>query len=144
MENNPSLVLVEQLASTSNALRKRLIQKFRSHGLDITPEQYGVLTLISEHEKMNQDAIAKGVGRDKTTLSRVIKSMEQNKLVTRSKDKKDGRGLVVELTSNGSEALEQLKRISFETKSGATKGVFDAHLNIALEVLRTIDKNLNL
>lgn len=80
------------LTITTNRLmsvffRKRLIEA----GIDLTPEQWGVLAHLWNKGSIAQDELAQMLCVDKSSLSRVLDVMERRGLVIRKRDPNDAR-----------------------------------------------------
>ena len=79
MQYNKETSIGYALTTTLNLLRKhfnREIKKF-----DLSSEQYGVLKLISEEKQLTPTQIADLLNRDKATITRILKSLDNKKLI---------------------------------------------------------------
>ncbi|WP_420315633.1 MarR family winged helix-turn-helix transcriptional regulator [Ekhidna sp.] len=85
---------------TYKVVRQDLINRFKHADVDITPEQWVILSKIGEKD-MYQTDLANMSFRDKPTVSRIVDLLVQKELVERIKDKKDGRKFHVRITSKG-------------------------------------------
>ncbi len=92
---------------------------------------------IDSHEGAYASEIAPNLGMESTSLSRIIQSLEEKKLIQRVPDKNDKRKCKIVLTAKGKEKKEQAKNIvrnfnqMVEQKIGKTK---------IAEFFKTIDK----
>lgn len=76
-------------------------------GLGITYPQYLVMMILWEHRSMPVNDIAKKLILNTNTVTPLLKRMEQQGLVLRSKSEKDERKVLVQLTQKGKEMQEQ-------------------------------------
>jgi len=74
--------------------------------LQLTPAQFGVLTVLSAHPGLGQSSLARALGFDKVTVLRVLRGLEARGLVTRLADG-GRRNVAVSLTEAGLALLEQ-------------------------------------
>src|SRR5205085_6580807 len=74
--------------------------------LQLTPAQFGVLTVLSAHPGLGQSSLARALGFDKVTVLRVLRGLEARGLVTRLADG-GRRNVAVSLTEAGVALLEQ-------------------------------------
>ncbi|MFL6692180.1 MAG: MarR family winged helix-turn-helix transcriptional regulator [Ramlibacter sp.] len=74
--------------------------------LQLTPAQFGVLTVLSAHPGLGQSSLARALGFDKVTVLRVLRGLEARGLVTRLADG-GRRNVAVSLTEAGLAVLEQ-------------------------------------
>lgn len=69
--------------------------------LEITYPQYLVLMILWEHQSMPVNDIAKKLILNTNTVTPLLKRMEQQALIVRSKAKDDERKVIVQLTEKG-------------------------------------------
>ncbi len=72
---------------------------------DLTPRQYAVLTVLSEHEMASQTDIVAITGIDRSTLADIVKRLLQRGLLSRRRSKLDARAYAVRLTPAGQATL---------------------------------------
>ncbi len=74
----------------------------------VTPPQWGVLTLLQEQEGVTMGTISQRRAIDMTTVTGIIKRLEQNGLVERRHDMADRRQVKVYLTDEGRDIMRYL------------------------------------
>lgn len=92
----------------SDLLHKRVTEVMRHTGLDVTVEQFTILTILWYEDGLPQLEIASRSNRDKTTITRIINNMEKSSLVVRIPDRIDRRIKYVHLTNKGRSIQEKL------------------------------------
>ncbi|MEP0987296.1 MarR family transcriptional regulator [Ekhidna sp.] len=85
---------------TYKVVRKDLINRFKDVGVNITPEQWVILSKLSEKDMFQTD-LANFSFRDKPTVSRIVDLLVQKGLVEKEKDVVDGRKYHVKITDEG-------------------------------------------
>ncbi len=70
-------------------------------GTDITPVQYGLMTILSTNPGSDQIAIANSLGIDRTNVADVLRRLHDAGLVERQRSEKDKRAVVSRLTPPG-------------------------------------------
>lgn len=80
-----------------------------SAGLDITPPQYGVLSVIAAQPGLDQSAIAEETGVDRATLASVVARLEAAGFVRRNISKTDRRQKLLNLTPRGRSILARMQ-----------------------------------
>ena len=78
--------------------------------LDLTPAQFGILTVLQEHPGMGQSSLARALGFDKVTVLRVLRGLQARGLVTREPSDDNRRNVSVNLTSEGEVLLRQAQK----------------------------------
>lgn len=91
---------INHTANLLNSSFNQILQKY-----SIAIEQRALLEIIKFEDKVNQTKIAEILGKDKTTISRTIKTLEIKGYI--SKYNIDKRTNVINLTPLGEEILEQ-------------------------------------
>lgn len=123
-------------------LNSTLRRKLKESGVDLTPEQWGVLVLLWEREKAAQDEIAAVMCVDKSSMSRVLSIMEDRGLITRTVNPANERQKVICATE---ESL-MLKDRGFEAANWAldkaASGVAPQDIRTCIRVLATVKENL--
>jgi len=76
---------------------------------NITPVQYGILTVLSRNPWLDQTAIGYELGLDRTTSADVIKRLEDKGLVERRVNPGDKRSRQANITNQGLTLMESLK-----------------------------------
>ncbi|WP_043720948.1 MarR family winged helix-turn-helix transcriptional regulator [Nocardia asiatica] len=79
--------------------------------LGLTHPQYLVMLALWGEAPMSVKAIAEAIQLDSPTLSPLLKRLEAAGLISRGRDSRDERNLVVDLTSAGARLREQAERI---------------------------------
>ncbi|HZY19345.1 MAG TPA: MarR family transcriptional regulator [Ramlibacter sp.] len=77
--------------------------------LQLTPAQFGVLTVLDAHPGLGQSNLARALGFDKVTVLRVLRGLETRGLVERQTEE-GKRNVSVALTPAGVQVLAQAQR----------------------------------
>ena len=99
-------------------------------------------TLLSIEPKTGTPSTALGpkMGMEATSLSRILKSMEEKGLIERKPNPKDGRGVLIHLTDFGLEKRKDSKNVVLQFNEVVTQNVTEEQLNNFFEVTETIHK----
>ena len=113
-----------RLTTTAIVLRIFANNCFNRENFEITPEQYGILSLIVDNKELYQRQLSEITLKDRANISRIIKILEEKKLIIKTPD------------SNG--------RKIFKIRPGetATKGITNEELEIFLNTLDKIYLNI--
>ena len=123
---------------------------FRAHRLPDTgvdPYNYFYLIHICRHPGLSQDALARALYVNKSSVTRHLAHLEQAGFLTRTPDPEDRRALLLHPTDKARELLPFLREISGDWKSALTEGFsaeeteqFESLLSRALaNAVRAID-----
>lgn len=94
-----------RLIRAANNVNKTLNKQLRPYNVAI--EQRATLEIIKFEPNVNQTMIANLLGKDKTTISRSLDSLEKKSLIKKTDVSDDKRSNKVELTKEGDSILEE-------------------------------------
>ena len=116
----------------------------KSHGINLSKEQFIVLKHLDEKDGRIQNDLAFITNRSKTALTRLIQTMEKKGYVSRSVSEKDMRVNHVYLTALGREIWEKSYPFFLETIQELQKGISKEDLENTKNVMKQIQNNINL
>jgi DNA-binding MarR family transcriptional regulator len=135
--------LIFQLGTVARKVHQHVENVFRKENLDITPEQFSLLTILWYNEGISIKELADRSQRDKTTISRVVSNMIKHDLIRRLDNVDDKRAKRIFLTDKGRNLQEQLVMLSGEIYVEALGNLSDEELDRTLEVFQKIENNLS-
>lgn len=100
------------LGRTDRAMKHYLLQHLRPLG--ITVQQFLALVGLSEDDGISQDALAQRMYVDISFITRILQHLEEDGLVTRTKDERDARVNLVWLTPEGHALREKIDAMRAE------------------------------
>lgn len=74
----------------------------------LSPGHFAILSVISENPGLNQTALSNAAGRDKSTLTPALKSLEKSGYIERMRSEADRRAYHIHLTPAGKAYLQKL------------------------------------
>jgi len=97
-----------QIKSTWHLMNKMYNQVASKYG---TTQATGLVLLSIDREGTPSTSIAPSLGMEATSMSRIMKTLEDNELIYRKKDKKDKRMVRIFLTEKGVEKRRIAKKV---------------------------------
>jgi len=116
----------------------------KQRGINISKEQFIVLKHLNEKDGRKQNDLAFITNRSKTALTRLIHTMEKKGYVSRLISEKDMRINHVYLTPLGRETWKKSYPFFLEIIEELQKGISEEDLLNAQNVMKQIQKNINL
>ena len=117
--------ILPHLGKTVKLLDLYIEDQFADAGIPLTKLQYVFLMIIQRNQAQPQNSLAELTGRDKTTFTRNIRTLERKNLVQRDFSPSDRRNKLVSITPLGEEYLELarpiLKAIIGETEKDISR-----------------------
>jgi len=122
---------------------KRFVQNSHKFGLDISMDQWLVLGPIWKNEGISQKEIAEYCQKDKTSVTKIINTLEKKNLVVRVPDQLDHRIKRIVLSNKGKELFHNVLPVMEQTRDELRSGVSDEEIDSLKAVLTKIYRNLN-
>lgn len=97
-------------------------------------------TLISIDPEKGTPSTSLGpkMGMESTSLSRLLKTMEKKELITRKKNPKDGRGVLIQLTEFGQEMRDFSKEVVLQFDEAVKESVSEKDFKTFIKVTEKI------
>jgi DNA-binding MarR family transcriptional regulator len=132
-------ILNGQVSSTIN---RKLVNDFKKHNIDLTPEQWTALLKLWEGDGITQQQICNATYKDKPSMTRLLTQLEKKNLVVRIPSKEDRRTNLIYLTHAGKELEAEAKDVAKQTLKQTLKGLTKRQLNTCQECLGEIIMNI--
>ena len=126
----------------SIAIARRLQRKFHQAGLNITIEQWSVLSQLWKQDGQSQQDLCRTTFRDKPSITRLVDNLEKLQLVKRVASSDDRRINRICLTKPAAKLQEQTMQLAEETLNEALEGVPSEQIEICKSVLQVVYDNL--
>lgn len=131
------MVIGSMMHEMFRVLKKRVNEQSE---VALTIEQFGLLYLI---HKVEQEAIQKDMaeimGKDKSSILRMVDSLEKKELVRRVVDKDDRRKNRLMVTKKGEKTLEQWLKIEVELDNELIEGIDKSDLDSFYKVINHLE-----
>lgn len=132
----------ESLGCVSNhaahAARHFLTRKLEENGIGMTIEQFKVMVVLWKEKHSTQQNIADFVGKDKTSVARLIAGLEKRSLIQRVTAETDKRCNLVTLTEQGKQLESSTMNVLNQANQELHIGIDPEELAITLRVLKQL------
>lgn len=108
-KNYDALKLENQLCFPLYAVSKEIVRRYKPFldEIDLTYTQYITMMVLWESKQMSVKELGEKLYLDSGTLTPLLKRLEQKGLLTRQRDSRDERILMVNITKTGEKLKEQ-------------------------------------
>ena len=130
------------LERTTRAIKLNFLKVFKEIGADITPEQWVIMDLLSEHNQLLQVDLAEKSYKDKPTISRIIDVLVRKSLVSRKADDNDRRKTIISLTPDGKSLVRKCQRKVNKLRDKTWSGLSDEDYGELIKITDRIFQNL--
>lgn len=126
----------------SSTINKLLNRAFKNNNLDITTEQWSILSSLWKEDKQTQNSIAKKTFKEKASITRLIDNLADKGYVIRFTDSADRRSNFIHLTEKGFDLEHKAMEIIKNYVRIATSNLSMDDILFTKNILKTIQSNL--
>jgi DNA-binding MarR family transcriptional regulator len=137
-----SLHIAPWIGITSRMIDNYFNNYFKHHGIDITKEQWILLMILSAHNGKSQNSIACLSHRDKTSLTRIINTLEHKNLIARLPSKEDKRINLLFVTTKGEQLIKETESHKDQILNELEKGISPSEIEQLVVTLKKIQTNM--
>lgn len=129
---------------TTTAIVMRIFSNncFSKENFEITPEQYGILSLIADNQELYQRQLSEITLKDRANISRIIKILEEKKLITKTPDSNGRKIYKIKPTQKGIDLRNKIHSVTKNIRQIATKDITNEELEIFLNTLDKVYFNI--
>lgn len=131
------------IRKAQSAMHRRLFQNFRKAGLEVSPEQWGIMLMLLKNDGIQQSEIAGRMGRNDSSITRIIDNLSQKGYVERRPHEADRRINLIFLTKEGKALQQKLMQAAAQTQCEAKENIVPEELEVCRKVLHQIINNLS-
>ncbi|RUA10654.1 MAG: MarR family transcriptional regulator [Flavobacteriia bacterium] len=143
MENiNFEKTVLPQIGITAKLAGFYITDHFHENNIDLSKEQWLILLRLNEKDGRVQNDLALITNRSKTSLTRLINTIEKKGFVHRVHSKEDKRINYIYLTEKGKEIFERSLPILQNLIKRLQEGIDPEDLKNTIKVLNKIQKNI--
>lgn len=135
--------LMPELGRTAKHAGYYFIDILQEHGIDLSKEQWLVLKKLHENDGQIQSNLAFLTNRCKTSLTRLINTLEKKGYVHRVSSKKDKRINHVYLTDTGINIFNRSRPVLNILVTNLQEGIDPKDMDKTIKVLQKIQENIN-
>ncbi|MFR3497740.1 MAG: MarR family winged helix-turn-helix transcriptional regulator [Paraclostridium bifermentans] len=129
--------------ATDKIIINNFVRKLKNNGINITFEQFTILTMLWDNENLCQYNLAQLTNRDQASTSRLINTLIKNELIIRQCCPSDKRINRIKLTEKGELLKEHVESIARECFEEAVNGISKEEIEQGMKFLTKISENLN-
>lgn len=126
----------------STAISHKLARDFQKANLELKPEQWNVLQRLTYHDGVSQQELCEVMFKDRPGMVRLVNSMVEAGLVTRTLNRFDRRKNIIRITEKGKRMQEASIRIALQTLRGALRGLSLNDIRTTQAVLMKVFENI--
>lgn len=126
----------------SSTINRTLLRNFAQEKVDITTEQWSVMSCLWNKDKVTQQSLCELTGKDRPSITRLIDNLEKRNFVVRVSDASDRRINLIHLTSAGAALQKKATEIVQRIVETTLYNITENELNEFRTTLKRIMANL--
>ncbi len=134
--------LMPHIGITAKLMMIYMKQKFARFNVDLTPKQFIVLKHLTEEDGREQNHLALITERDKTSLTRLISTLEKKGLVRRVVSSKDKRVNHLFITKTGKKTFESTLPLITQSIKELQSGIDQEEIDRAIKTIMKVRNNI--
>ncbi|MCG6191152.1 MarR family winged helix-turn-helix transcriptional regulator [Maribellus maritimus] len=131
------------LSTCNNQLIKSLNRELVGAKLELTREQYIVLSILWEKDLVNQQFLADTLGKERYSITKLVDGLEKRKLVKRVPSENDRRAKLIIVTLKALEIRPLVSKVVDTTLHNAILNIPEKDIEITKSVLEKIIMNVS-
>lgn len=135
---NEETTFLKAIGRASKMLDSHFNERISARKLNLTRVQYIALKIISSEEVTSQNNLAFLTSRDKTSLVRLLNTLEKKGYITRKTCKEDKRVKLLSITDAGRDELKKVTPIMKDIEEYLTDGIETEELETTIHVLNQV------
>ncbi|WP_196888840.1 MarR family winged helix-turn-helix transcriptional regulator [Aureivirga sp. CE67] len=134
--------IIPWVGKTGKLLGCFINERFQAQEIPLTREQWVLLIKLSDFEGVPQHDLAFITERDKTSLTRLIQTMEKKGFVKRKPDPKDRRVNLVFMTEKGNEVYQKSLPVMETVIDLLQKNISEEEIVTTIKTLQKLQTNI--
>ncbi len=122
-------------------IKRTYLRSFKDNNIDLTPEQWVLIDILSSSDGMSQNDLAGKSFKDAPTTSRILDLLAKKGFIARKKEESDRRSFKVFLTDEGRALHTRGLPIVQELRTKGWKGLNDEDYDAFLRIMNQIFEN---
>ena len=136
--------LMPMMSRLMKELKAIMTSEFKAHGINLSKEQAIVLKKLLEKDGRPQNDLALVTSRDKTSLTRLLTTMETKKLIVRKRSSRDKRVNLIFITKAGRREIQKATPVILNIINQAIDGIDQKQIEATKILITQIHENLNI
>lgn len=137
---NSENILIE-IEKTIRIVREAFNSEFHKRQFKVSYDQWLIIQQVQNKQGISQIEIAKNTGKDRASISRIIKNLQQKNILTKTSNESNKRANKVYLTPNGLELFDRIITVYRDIYKRQFDGIYEQELNLLKEILVRINHN---
>jgi len=129
------------LEKTIRSVRESFNKVFQQEHFGVSYDQWLIIEQVKNKQGISQIEIANNTGKDRASISRIIKNLQQKGLLTKIHNEENKRANKVYLSPEGLDLSDRMVSVYNEVYHNQFLGIHEREMNLLKEILVRINQN---
>lgn len=130
-----------RIAILSGLMKRQIYRIISDKGLDITPEQWSILSYLWEENGLSIGEIVSKSRKDFANVTRIVGKLQNQGYVLKKKSEKDGRSYLVYYTEKAEEIKSRVEECLKLSLNISLKDISKEEQKLFLQIIEKLEKN---
>lgn len=136
-------IMGDSIVQAGRAVKVYILDIFAKQNYEITPEQYVVLSMLSEESLLYQNELCEELHKDKSNMTRILSVLEEKGLIEKIQATENKKQVnKIKITSKGKEIRDNITPQIEAFREKYLDGISQDEMYACIKVLSKIQKNL--
>lgn len=136
-------VLGDSIVQSGRAVKVYMLDVFARENYEITPEQYIVLSMLSEDALLYQNKLCEELHKDKSNMTRILSVLEEKGLIEKIQATENKKQVnQIKITQKGKEVRDKITPTIQASRDKYLDGISQDEMYTCIKVLNKICDNL--
>lgn len=141
MKNKLDHSVNHRIATVAGLLKRQVFRIISEHHLEITPEQWSILSHLWEKDGMTIKELTEKSKKDFANVTRIVEKLQKQEYVTKRKNKNDGRSILVSLTPKSTTIKPEIEICQKRSLCISLQNISREEQETILHILKKIENN---
>lgn len=119
------------------------LEMFAKENFEITPEQFVVLSVVTENNSLHQNSLCEMLCKDKANMARILSVLENKGLIEKSRRVANKKQVnKIDITEKGKQLKNKIAPVIAASRDQYLKDISEDDMYICIKVLTKIHENL--
>lgn len=141
MKDKLDEIINHRIATVAGLLRRQVHRIIAEKGVEITPDQWVVLSYLWERDGLSMGELAVQSKKDFANVTRIVDKLQKQGYVTKQKNKEDGRSQIIYYTPKAISIRDKVEECQQYSLNISMKGISEKEQEIIFSILEKMEEN---
>jgi len=141
MENKLDAHLNHRIAILSGLIKRQVYRIIADEGINITPEQWSVLSYLWDENGLTIGEIALRSRKDFANITRIVDKLQKQDYIYKKKNEKDGRSYLVYYTEKADNIKNRIEKCQNRSSDISLNGISEEEQRYIMDIIDKMEKN---